>query len=950
MTDDKFIMFGLDDERSKDLADVLGNKTCKKILDHLADVKEASEKDISEALNMPINTVEYNLKKLVKSGLVDKSKNYFWSVKGRKIEMFKLAKKHIIISPKNKRVDMSKLKTVIPVILIAAIAIAIAALIYYNHPIQNSQKNNSLNIENIKQFSSIDDLKNFLKASQNNQNNYGYDTYRAYAGAGAGAADGVQANGAMAPSVAKESSGAALDSSSSSGASSSGSTTSAESHSNTNNQVEGVDEADITKNDGKYIYTISGNKVVIVNSYPANEMNIESEINLSNVNNLYVNGDKLIVLSQGYIYHEPVYSGSGSGSGSGEGNTGSATSNGVAADTAVASKMIAPCYGYRCGGYSDSVTNVFVYDIKDRKNPVLESNLSFEGNYVDSRMINNNVYLISSKYANIDNPRPPIYYANGLEKDIPLSSVYYFDYPDNSYVFDTISSINLESNYINSKVYLLGGNGNIYATDKNIYITYQKSMSGKEYYDKMIQEVYLQVLPDELKNKVNEIANSNSPYYEKQNSIYNIVYNYSISLNGNEKSNFDKTLSEKMSDFQKNIAKEKQKTAIHKISIDKDDINYVQTGEVLGTTLNQFSMDEYNDYFRIATTTGESWNGNSNNNVYILDQDLKQVGTLENLAPGERIYSTRFMGDRAYLVTFKNVDPLFVIDLKDPTNPQVLGYLKIPGYSDYLHPYDSTHVIGIGKDANESIDQDKVHSPGAIYYTAIKGLKISLFDVSDVENPTEVSKYIIGERGTDSSALYEHKAFLFDKDKKIIVIPVTEAKLVNVSYGYSTYEQSETVFQGAYVLNIDLDSGISLKGKITHINDKQKLGPAKDESIGATRKDYSGTLWTKKAEDHWTTDAPGYYGSIQSDYNIDSFPGGINNKDYMYDYKTQIQRSLFMDDTLYTVSQSKIKANDLNTIDEIKSIDLGYTQDNYPILYSKTMSGGGVAVPEMAVD
>ncbi len=119
---------------------------------------------------------------------------------------------------------------------------------------------------------------------------------------------------------------------------------------------------------------------------------------------------------------------------------------------------------------------------------------------------------------------------------------------------------------------------------------------------------------------------------------------------------------------------------------------------------------------------------------------LKVVGKIENLASGESLYAARFMGNRCYLVTFQQVDPLFVVDLTQPTNPKVLGNLTIPGYSNFLQPYDATHLIGIGQDVNASIDADKVHQDGAIYYTAILGLKVSLFDVSDVAHPQEISK------------------------------------------------------------------------------------------------------------------------------------------------------------------------------------------------------------------
>ena len=222
-------------------------------------------------------------------------------------------------------------------------------------------------------------------------------------------------------------------------------------------------------------------------------------------------------------------------------------------------------------------------------------------------------------------------------------------------------------------------------------------------------------------------------------------------------------------------AEDQETTILHKISIDTGDVTYIAQGEVPGHILNQFSMDEHNGFFRIATTSGNNWmeGSQTSNNIYILDDTLKQVSKIENIAPGESIYAARFLGDRAYLVTFVQVDPLFTIDLSDPYNPRILGELKIPGYSEYLHPYDETHIIGIGKEVDPSIDADKVHTPGAVYYTAILGLKLALFDVSDIEHPVEEAKIVIGDRGTDSPALYDHKAFLFDREKELLVIPVS---------------------------------------------------------------------------------------------------------------------------------------------------------------------------------
>jgi uncharacterized secreted protein with C-terminal beta-propeller domain len=542
-----------------------------------------------------------------------------------------------------------------------------------------------------------------------------------------------------------------------------------------------------------------------------------------------------------------------------------------------------------------------------------------------------------------------MYEIDGVKASVPLSDVYYFDYSDNSYVFNTISSFDISGSDFKNKVYLTGGTGSIYVSENNIFMTYTKTFDYKDYAKSFSEDVALKLLPDSEKSKVESVMSSKSPYYNQLSQVRKIIFDYSLILSGSEKEDFDSKYLELNNKFEENMNKRTQRTVINKIGISEGDISYKSVGEVPGQVLNQFSMDEYSGYFRIATTVGQVFEGNSFNSVYVLDSDMNTVGSVEDLAPGEKIYSARFMQDRAYIVTFKSVDPLFVIDLSNPKDPKVLGYLKIPGYSDYLHPYDKDHVIGIGKDVNESIDADKVHSSGAVYYTAILGLKVSMFDVSDFENPKEVSKIIIGERGTDSPALYDHKALLFDREKGILVLPVTLTKLVNRSYGGGqSYEESEQIWQGAYVLNVNPDE-ISLRGRITHNNESsvEKLGPAKDEPVGAIRKDSSGNMWTKfnvlNGISQWRTAASGYEGVVYSDYEIDSFPSGANFRPY-FDYSTQIQRSLYMDDVLYTVSNSKIKANDIKTLTEIKSVDLGYSDQIYYGYY------GGKTVPGMMIE
>ncbi len=239
------------------------------------------------------------------------------------------------------------------------------------------------------------------------------------------------------------------------------------------------------------------------------------------------------------------------------------------------------------------------------------------------------------------------------------------------------------------------------------------------------------------------------------------------------------------------------------------------TGTVPGRERNQFSMDEYNDYFRIETTTW-TLNWTTQTNLYVLDMNLSVVGKLEGLAPGENFHSARFMGNRAYLVTFKKTDPLFVIDLSQPTNPTVLGELHIPGYSDYLHPYDETHLIGVGKHTVEADEGD---------FAWYQGIKMSLFDVSDVANPVQMDTVIIGDRGSDSPVLYDHKAFLFDKSRTLLVMPILEAKIDPSKYAGEVppYAYGEPVWQGAYVFDVSLFHGFQLEGRITHLENGMSI-------------------------------------------------------------------------------------------------------------------------------
>jgi len=575
------------------------------------------------------------------------------------------------------------------------------------------------------------------------------------------------------------------------------------SYSTTNVQVAGVDEPDIVKTDGTYLYVVANQTVYIIKAYPAAEATILSRITITNVtiSNIFIRGDRLVIFGDsGSFYAYPLLEG----------------------DLKV--DVVRPDMWW--GGVSQTVINV--YDLNDRANPILVKEIRIDGGYFDARLIDEYVYVVATEYTydicraldeknfTLNIPQISI---DDETQNISAGDIYYVDVPELSDTMTHVISLNLDTNDVVEKSFMLGNSQTMYVSKNNIFLA----------------------------------------------SVHYLYYPLLYRAEGESSSISDQ-----------------ETTILHKISINTGNVTYIAQGEVPGHILNQFSMDEHNGFFRIATTVGNNWGEGtqSSNNIYILDENLKQVSQIENIAPGESIYAARFLGDRAYLVTFVQVDPLFTVDLSDPYNPKILGELKIPGYSEYLHPYDETHIIGIGKEVDPTIDADKVHTPGAIYYTAILGLKIALFDVSDFENPKEVAKVVIGDRGTDSPALYDHKAFLFDREKELLVIPVSLYEITQeVKDRYIVSNGTETLFgeftfQGAYVYRLSLDNGFEFKGRITHQTPEEMQ---------------------KQTDDYYW-----YWGSSSTD----------------------ITRTLYIGDVLYTVSDSMVKMNNLADLSDITSVTL----------------------------
>lgn len=508
-------------------------------------------------------------------------------------------------------------------------------------------------------------------------------------------------------------------------------------HSGTNIQVEGVDEPDIVKTDGRHLYVKSGNEIVILEAYPGSDAKI-----ISRIGDVADWGTEMFLAGPRLVIFEGLYT------------------------------------------WNETGTTVRIYDITQPSEPELVQEISLSGNYLDSRLIGGYAYVVTTQYAlyRANAITLPVIENENTTRRVRASEVCYFDKSAPAYAFTLIASIDVLNGNVLYKVYLTDVSRLVYVSTENIYLT---SM------------------------------NYGFLAWDREND------------------------------------RQTETTTIHKISIDEGRIEHTASGEVTGTILDQFSMDEYDGYFRVITTTNMWWRANDNgpgNNVYVLNSGLRTIGKLEGLATGEQLHSARFMGERCYLVTFRRIDPFFVIDLSNPTAPKVLGELLIPGVSDYLHPYDDNHIIGLGFDSDEQ-------------GRWMNGVKLSLFDVTDVSDPTEMSKYVV-QNSWSSLATMDHKAFTFSRELGLLIIPVDGS-----SDPSAPWMEHDGYYQAAFVFSVTLDEGFQLRGTITHIEDQ---------------------------DEPWRSNV-----SLRRD----------------------ITRSLYIEDEIYTVSESMVKISSLDDLSEIKAIE-----------------------------
>ena len=599
--------------------------------------------------------------------------------------------------------------------------------------------------------------------------------------------------------------------------------TSAEaSFSTTNTQVDGVDEADLIETDGQFIYQVNGQLMTIVDARNEKDLGIATQFSFDpndsfgttsnsgtngtnglslaidyfypiegwrNIDGMYLQGDRLTVIASGW---SPI-------------DENDDQNNGIG------TSFYDP---YSSGTNEVQVT---VFDVANPEDINVLESTTLEGSLISSRAIGDDVFVVTSH--NFQLPGPEVIPNRDSSTDVSstdqepnrnASSLSYLPYPGPRGTYETkeqylerIEGQELDLALPNMET--VDGQGNEVASGllsqpTDIYLPLDKypwQLTTVSTFDVGDNNLGVDAATSIPTDWVGEV-------FASKDYLYLLKTNYS----GNQST-----------------------TEI--LQYDLESSALIAKGEVPGSIDNQFSVDEHKGFLRISTTTG--FGNQSSNNVYILEREgatLDIVGEVENLAPGERIFSTRFQGDYGFVVTFRQVDPLFALDLSDPTNPEVKGELKIPGFSEYLQVIedgDRTLLLGVGRDADPETGR-------------AEALKVSLFDVTDLTNPTEIDNYIFEGDFTSSEALWDHLAITYSPVHKMLAIPAQY-------YNYQEYSSQTKL----HVFEVDGTDGLSSLGEVDH-------------------------------GDNW------------------------------------INRSLYIDDTLFAVSGQEISAHRIPTLQELDSV------------------------------
>lgn len=459
---------------------------------------------------------------------------------------------------------------------------------------------------------------------------------------------------------------------------------------------------------------------------------------------------------------------------------------------------------------------IYGYDVTDPKNPSQKwkADLSDNNSLLSARMYQDKVYVVTRMSLNYITPCPiqPMT-MQGTAVSIRCDQIYHPIAPTSSDVTYNIMKIDMKSGAVENTTSFVGSSNEstVYMSTDSIYVTNAFTGNIVSFMFNFLKENG-GLIPQEIVDRIGKLDGYDISDASKMTELGMLLEQYQSSLNNDDRLKIENEMQNKMAAYAAAHLRELEKTGIAKIQI--KDFKVSANGEVPGRVLNQYSMDEYAGNLRVATTIGGGWlgfgigsgQGGSVSDVNILDKDLKNLGSVQDLGKGERIYSARFVEDKGYIVTFKQIDPFFVLDLSNPKNPQLKGELKIPGYSSYLHPIAKNVILGIGKENNM--------------------VKLSLFDVSDASNPIEMAKYNLDEYYTEIEN--NPRAFLQDEKHQVFFIPGSQGGYV-FSYAGNTLTLKKAI------------SDYSIK-RALYLNDY--LYVIGDQKISVFNENY----WTKVSE------------------------------------------------------------------------------------------------------
>jgi len=521
-------------------------------------------------------------------------------------------------------------------------------------------------------------------------------------------------------------------------------------YSGTNNQVAGVDEGDLVKTDGQHLFVLAGDGVDIVNAWPANELGVVSHVTTPGWERaIFLHGTRLTVISQENSWEQ------------------------------LADSTVGIAYRGFCGvgQHWQSHVIVTVIDVSTAAEPKILETTRLDGWLVDARAIDGRVLVVTQDSFDIPAPTvitipPPIHIdpvpvdplpveslpvdpgqIDGSQPhpiDLPMVISVWPGYPSDGarYVYEDEASYraHLEEAWdtIALPHFTVTATGGATSTS-DLLSAGHTYLPVKATDNSLLSVVSFEVDDDNAgPEATTTVAGISGSVYASASNLYVSATHWGNWWDATDTGST---------------------TNIYRFDIDSADVPLTAMGAVPGVTLDQFSLDESDDgLLRVATTSG--FGDNASSGVYTLAAsagNLQTIGSVTGLAPGERIYSVRFIGERGYVSTFRQVDPLFVIDLANPTKPRVVGELKVPGFSSYLHPLDATHLLGIGRDVDPATGR-------------VLGLQLSIFDVGNPADPKRTATYTFAGDGWQSwsAALWDHHALSWFATQGILALPVQQ--------------------------------------------------------------------------------------------------------------------------------------------------------------------------------